>query len=109
MNEDRTKTHIALNLDAIINDKNHEDNILIHEHDIIRVLSIDDFDDEFFVSVFGAVRNTGEFRFGEGMTLQDLLLQAGGLTQKLRHSRIEVSRRMDGSSNKLNPIIKNIS
>ena len=65
MNEDRTKTHIALNLDAIINDKNHEDNILIHEHDIIRVLSIDDFDDEFFVSVFGAVRNTGEFRFGE--------------------------------------------
>ena len=111
LNEDRTKTHIALNLDAIINDKNHEDNILIHEHDIIRVLSIDDFDDEFFVSVFGAVRNTGEFRFGEGMTLQDLLLQAGGLTQKAQASRIEVSRIMDGSSNKLNPIraiVKNI-
>ncbi len=111
LNDDRTKTHIALNLDAIINDKNHEDNILIHEHDIIRVLSIDDFDDEFFVSVFGAVRNTGEFRFGEGMTLQDLLLQAGGLTQKAQASRIEVSRIMDGSSNKLNPIraiVKNI-
>ena len=111
LNEDRTKTHITLNLDAIINDKNHEDNILIHEHDIIRVLSIDDFDDEFYVSVFGAVRITGEFRFGEGMTLQDLLLQAGGLTQKAQASRIEVSRIMDGSSNKLNPIraiVKNI-
>jgi protein involved in polysaccharide export with SLBB domain len=111
LNEDRTKTHIALNLDEIINDDNHEDNILIQEHDIIRVLSIDDFDDQFSVSVFGAVRSAGEFKFGERMTLQDLLFQAGGLTQKAEGSRIEVSRVMESYSNKLKPIraiVKNI-
>jgi len=77
------------------------------------VLSIDDFDDEFFVSVLGAVRADGVFDFGVGMTLQDVLLQAGGLTQQAEGSRVEVSRIMDYdiSSNKLKPrrtVIKKI-
>ncbi len=113
LNEDRTKTHIAVNLGAIIDDEKHPDNILIQEYDIVRVLAIDDFDDEFFVSVFGSVRASGEFEFGVGMTLQDVLLQAGGLTQQAEGSKIEVSRIMDYdiSSNKLEPrraVIKNI-
>jgi protein involved in polysaccharide export with SLBB domain len=113
LNEDRTKTHIAVNLGAIINDSNHEDNIWMQEYDIVRVLSVDDFDDEFSVSVFGAVRGSGEFDFGVGMTLQDILLQAGGLTQQAEGSKVEVSRFMDYdiSSNKLKArraIVKNI-
>ena len=113
LNEDRTKTHIAVNLGEILKDNNHKDNILLHEYDIVRVLSIDDFDDEFFVSVLGAVRADGEFDFGIGMTLQDVLLQAGGLTQQAEGSRVEVSRIMDYdiSSNKLKPrrtVIKKI-
>ena len=40
----------------------------------MRVLAVDDFDDEFFVSVFGSVRGSGEFEFGVGMTLQDVLI-----------------------------------
>ena len=69
------------------------------------MLSIDDFDDEFSVSVLGAVRSAGDFDFGVGMTLQDVLLQAGGLTQQAEGSRVEVSRIMDYdiSSNKLKP------
>jgi protein involved in polysaccharide export with SLBB domain len=113
LNEDRTKTHIAVNLNAIINDEKHEDNILMKEYDIVRVLSVNDFDDEFFISVFGAVRGPGEFEFGVGMNLQDLLLQSGGLTQQAEGSKIEVSRIMDYdiSSNKLKPrraVVKNI-
>ena len=105
LNEDRTKTHLSINLRAIINDENHEDNILMKQYDIVRVLSVDDFDDEFFVSVYGAVRNPGDFEFGVGMTLQDILLQSGGMTQKAEGSKIEVSRIMDYDvlSNKLNP------
>jgi len=113
LNKDRTKSHIAVNLEAIREDSNHEDNIIMQEYDIVRVLSVDDFDDEFFVSVQGAVRGAGEFEFGNGMTLQDILLQAGGLTQQAEGSRVEVSRIMDYdiSSNKLKPrraVIKTI-
>jgi protein involved in polysaccharide export with SLBB domain len=113
LNEDRTKTHIAVNLRNIIKDKNHKDNIILQEYDIIRVLSVDDFDDTFSVSVLGAVRAAGDFNFGVGMTLQDVLLQAGGLTQQAEGSRVEVSRIMDYdiTSNKLKPrrtVIRNI-
>ena len=105
LNKDRTKTHITVNLVAILEDDGHIDNILLQEYDIVNVLSVDDFDDEFSVSVLGAVRKAGSFDFGDGMTLQDVLLQAGGLTQQAEGSRVEVSRIMDYdiSSNKLKP------
>ena len=79
----------------------------MQEYDIISVLSVDDFDDEFSVSVLGAVRKTGSFDFGDGMTLQDVLLQAGGFMRQAEGSRVEVSRVMDYdiSSNKLKPRI----
>ena len=113
LNEDRTKSHISINLGSVINDSNHKDNILLKEYDIVSVLSVDDFDDAFFVSVNGAVRGAGQFDFGDGMTLQDILLQAGGLTQQAEGSRVEISRIMDYdiSSNKLKPrraVIKTI-
>ena len=113
LNEDRTKSHISINLQSVINDSDHKDNILLKEYDIVSVLSVDDFDDEFFVSVQGAVRAAGDFDFGDGMTLQDILLQAGGLTQQAEGSRVEISRIMDYdiSLNKLKPrraIIKTI-
>ncbi len=105
LNEDRTKSHIRINLSSVLKDPESEDNILLNEYDVVRVLSLYDFDDEFFVSVKGSVRAAGEFEFGEGMSLQDVLLQAGGLTQDAENSRIEVSRIMDYdiSSNKLKP------
>ena len=113
LNEDRTKSHITVNLEAVIKDKNHKDNILLNEFDIVRILSVDDFDDQFLVSVKGAVRSEGDFEFGVGMTLQDVLLKSGGLIQQAEGSRIEVSRIMDYdiSSNKLKPrraVIKTI-
>ena len=76
-------------------------------------MSVEDFDDEFFVSIKGAVRDAGDFEYGYGMTLQDIILQAGGLTQEAENSRVEISRIMDYdiSSNKLKPrrvVIKTI-
>ena len=101
-----SKSHISINLESIINDYGHEDNILLNEYDIVRVLSIDDFSDEFYVSVKGCVRKPGNVEFGDGMNLQDVLLQCGGLTQQAEDSRIEVSRVMDYDIeyNQLNPI-----
>lgn len=105
LNDDRTKSHLNINLQNIINDPSDKDNILLREYDVIRVLSNKDFDDFFSVSVLGAVRHPSEFDYGEGMSLQDLLLQAGGLKQEAEGSRVEISRIMnyDISSNKLIP------
>jgi protein involved in polysaccharide export with SLBB domain len=113
LNEDRSKQHLSINLNNIISDPNHEDNILLKEYDIVHVLSIDKFDDEFFISVHGAVRNPSTFSFGNGMSLQSALILSGGLTQQAQGSRVEVSRIMeyDIATNKLKPrrtVVKNI-
>ena len=113
LNKDRTKTHISINLESIIENPNHVDNIQMQEYDIINVLSIDDFDDDFYISVQGAVRSGGDFDYGDGMSLQSALFLAGGLTQQAEGSRVEVSRIMeyDINTNKLKPrraVVKNV-
>ena len=113
LNEDRSKQHLSINLNNIISDPNHEDNISLKEYDIVHVLSVDKFDDEFFISVQGAVRNPSTFSFGNGMSLQSALILSGGLTQQAQGSRVEVSRIMeyDIATNKLKPrrtVVKNI-
>ena len=113
LDEDRTRSFITVNLDSIINNPNHHSNLLLKEYDIIKVLSVDDFEDNFSVSALGAVRKSGIYDFGIGMTLKDLLLQAGGLSRYAEGSKIEISRAMDFDikNNKLEPIrstVKNI-
>ena len=114
LNEDRSKQHLSINLNNIISDPKHDDNILLKEYDIVHVLSVDKFDDEFFISVQGAVRNPSTFSFGNGMSLQSALILSGGLTQQAQGSRVEVSRIMeyDIATNKLKPrrtVVKNIA
>ena len=106
LDEDRTRSFITVNLDSIINNPNHQSNLLLKEYDIIKVLSVDDFEDNFSVSAIGAVRKSGIYDFGIGMTLKDLLLQAGGLSRYAEGSKIEISRAMDFDikNNKLEPI-----
>ena len=113
LNPDRTKSHIAINLENILDDETHSDNIIMQEYDIVNVMSIDDFDDDFNISVQGSVRSPGDFNFGDGMSLQSALFLAGGLTQQAEGSRVEISRIMeyDINSNKLKPrraIVKNV-
>ena len=113
LNPDRTKSHIAINLENILDDENHPDNIIMQEYDIVNVMSIDDFDDDFNISVQGSVRSPGDFNYGDGMSLQSALFLAGGLTQQAEGSRVEISRIMeyDINSNKLKPrraIVKNV-
>ena len=113
LNPDRTKSHIAINLENILDDETHPDNIIMQEYDIVNVMSIDDFDDNFNISVQGSVRSPGDFNYGDGMSLQSALFLAGGLTQQAEGSRVEISRIMDYdiNSNKLKPrraIVKNV-
>ena len=113
LNQDRTKTHLSINLESVLENPDGSDNIIMQEYDIVHILSIDDFDDNFFISVDGAVRSPSNFSFGDGMSLQSALILAGGLTQQSEGSRVEVSRIMeyDVATNKLKPrraIVKNV-
>ena len=72
--------------------------ILLLREDIITVSSIFDLKEEYKVSIDGEVRTPGTFAFAENMTLQELILQAGGFKEGASARRIEISRRVKNSN-----------
>ncbi len=72
------------------------ENPQLEEHDAIRVFSRTDFRDSLAVQITGEVRRGPRLQvpYHEGMTLADLVLQAGGLTPDADLT-VEISRRPD--------------
>jgi polysaccharide export outer membrane protein len=64
----------------------------LHEDDQIRVYSVSEFRPVRYVAITGAVRNSGQVPFREGMTVRDLVLQAGGLEQSADLREAEIAR-----------------
>jgi protein involved in polysaccharide export with SLBB domain len=85
-----TKEAVSVNLGkALQGDK--EENILLKKEDIVTVFSILDFKEEYKVTIDGEIKKPGEYDFNPALTLNDLLIQAGGLTGSAS-KRVEVAR-----------------
>ena len=93
--EDYTKDYIILDIAKIVQDPTSESNILIQEYDELFFLSKRDFKDDYEVTISGAVRLPNIFSFGEGITLSDILIMAGGLAQEASGAKIDISRIVD--------------
>jgi protein involved in polysaccharide export with SLBB domain len=70
---------------------NSEANILLNKEDILTIYSIFDFIDQQSVSIKGEVRRPGTYDFVENLTLNDLLLRVGGITD-MAAKKVEVAR-----------------
>jgi Periplasmic protein involved in polysaccharide export len=68
--------------------------IELKREDVINISSIFDLREEYTVDIDGEVRSPGQFQYAEGMTLKDLVMQAGGFRESATGNRIEVSRRV---------------
>ena len=71
---------------AAIND------LTLADGDEIRVFSTTEFRPTRYVVISGAVRKKGRFPYREGMTLRDLVLQAGGLQESALLEEAEIAR-----------------
>lgn len=69
------------------------DDMLLREDDEIRVFSVTSMRPAQFVAIAGAVRHAGRFTYHEGMTLRDLVLLSGGLTERAEVQNAEIARR----------------
>ena len=65
--------------------------IELKREDIITVYSILDFREEYKVTIDGEVKNPGEYEYFENLTLNDLVVQVGGLTGSAS-KRVEIAR-----------------
>ncbi len=84
-------TMVAVDLDSVIQ-FNRDVNLV--KDDSVAVHSIFEFNDKNSVSIEGNVRKPGLVPWRENLSLRDLLLAAGGISESGDSSTIEISRRM---------------
>lgn len=93
--EDLTKEVIQVDLKNILNGTKPD--IALQRNDELYIPSIHDLQDIGQISVFGEVARPGDFPFAENTTLEDIIIQAGGLRESASSVRVDVSRRIKDS------------
>lgn len=66
-------------------------NIPLKKEDVVTVYSILDFKEDFKITIDGEIKKPGVYDYHEDLTLNDLLVQAGGLTGSAS-KRVEIAR-----------------
>ncbi|MCW3115987.1 MAG: polysaccharide export protein, partial [Chitinophagaceae bacterium] len=92
---DNTSQLISFNVKEILN-KTVQD-IPLQREDIVTISSIFDLKDEYKVTINGEVRQGGTYNYAEGITLQDLVVVAGGFSEGASGKQIEIARRVTNS------------
>jgi protein involved in polysaccharide export with SLBB domain len=92
---DLTKEVIQVDLKNILNGTKPD--IALQRNDVLYIPSIHDLQDIGTISVFGEVARPGDFPYSENTTLEDIIIQAGGLKESASMVRVDVSRRIKDS------------
>ncbi|MNX34731.1 Polysialic acid transport protein KpsD precursor [compost metagenome] len=87
---DLTTEIVNVDLSAALSGDLNAD-IELKREDIITVYSILDFREEYKITIDGEVKNPGEYEYFENLTLNDLVVQVGGLTGSAS-KRVEIAR-----------------
>lgn len=94
--EDLSNELIQVDLGEILN--GNQPDILLQAEDIIRIASIYDLSEDFYVKIAGEVRNPGTYPYSQDMTAEDLIILAGGLKESASLTEIEIARRYMGNN-----------
>lgn len=89
--EDLSTETIAFNLQNVISGTQ---DFILQREDVVTIFSKNDLKEESFLEVLGEVNDPGVLDFAEGVTLNDVLLLAGGVPTSASGGSIEVSRRI---------------
>ena len=68
--------------------------IPLQKNDVLYIPSIHDLQDMGVITVFGEVARPGELPYADNTTLEDIIIQAGGLKESASTVRVDVSRRI---------------
>ena len=90
MKPNRTQEVIPLDIEGILSGKKAD--IQLKNEDVILIPTIAEHTNARTVTITGEVIAPGTFEYADNMTLEDLILKAGGLTDMASTAKIEVSR-----------------
>ncbi|MDE6793873.1 MAG: SLBB domain-containing protein, partial [Muribaculaceae bacterium] len=66
----------------------------LKRNDMLVISSVHEIEDRGAVTISGQVARPGTFPYADNMTLEDLILQAGGLLEGASTARVDISRRI---------------
>ena len=90
--EDLTTEVIPVDIKAIMDGTSQ--NIILTKNDVLYIPSIHDLEDRGDVVIHGEVAKPDSYPYADNMTLEDLIIQAGGLREAASVVRVDVSRRI---------------
>lgn len=83
---------IPVDIDGILSGKRAD--ITLKRNDLLVIPSIHELEDRGSLTISGRVANPGTYPYAENTTIEDLVLQAGGLLQGASTAKVDVSRRI---------------
>lgn len=90
--EDLRLEIIPVDLRGMLNGSSAD--IPLQRNDILYIPSIHDLEEERFLVIHGEVAVPGTYIYAKSMTIEDLIIQAGGLLESASTVRIDVARRI---------------
>ncbi|MFC5285198.1 SLBB domain-containing protein [Pedobacter alpinus] len=95
LTDDLNTELISLDLNKIMNGQ--EKDITLKREDVLSISSIFDLREAYNVIINGEVRRPGQIPFSENLSLEELIIKAGGFSESATPQRIEISRRIKNS------------
>lgn len=91
MKADRTLEVVSVDVEGILLGKVAD--IPLQNEDVLFVPTRTDVQEEQILTIYGEVQYPGKYKYADNETLEDFILQAGGLKQTASTVRVDVSRR----------------
>ena len=91
-NDDLTTEVLPVDIRSIMSGTSP--NIALRKNDILYIPSIHDLSDRGDITVHGEVARPDSYPYADNMTLEDLIIQAGGLREAASTVRVDVTRRV---------------
>ena len=91
MKADRTLEVVSVDVEGILLGKVAD--IPLQNEDVLFVPTQTDVQEEQILTIYGEVQYPGKYKYADNETLEDFILQAGGLKQTASTVRVDVSRR----------------
>lgn len=89
---DRSLELKAVAIGAIM--KGEAEDVTLRKNDVVIISSVADLEVKGDLTINGFVVTPGDYAYAEGMSVEDLILLAGGLSDGAKSARVDVSRRI---------------
>lgn len=94
-NPNNTMENLAINLEELMSGKVAD--VTLRKNDVLLVPSLFDVQEVQTVTIFGEVAFPGTYEYVENMSVEDFIVNAGGLTEAASTAKVDVARRVKNS------------